>query len=135
MSRLVQSEPIGEVVELAGSLNDMQIVRWASGYCPPVGTKLFAHPQLGERSAASEPEQDAGLRPCPFCGASGDDLMVFCDPDEGSNNSGSSRRIQCAGCNIEAPFYASKAEAVSAWNSRSRQLAPDADARREAAPE
>ena len=58
------------------------------------------------------------LKPCPFCGESGDSLMMFCDPDEGRDNSGPSRRIQCAGCNIEAPFYPSKADAIAAWNRR-----------------
>lgn len=58
------------------------------------------------------------LLPCPFCGASGDELMMFCDPDEGRDNSGPSRRIQCAVCHVEAPFYASEAEAIAAWNRR-----------------
>ncbi len=56
------------------------------------------------------------LLPCPFCGS--DEIMAFCDPDEGRDNSGPSRRIQCAGCNIEAPFYPTEAEAVAAWNIR-----------------
>lgn len=56
------------------------------------------------------------LEPCPFCGSSGEELMMFCDPEEGRDNSGPSRRVQCAGCNIEAPFYSTEAEAISAWN-------------------
>lgn len=64
----------------------------------------------------------AELRPCPFCGAWGAELMVFCDPEEGADNSGPSRRVQCGGCNVEAPFYDTRAEAIAAWNRR----APDA---------
>lgn len=58
------------------------------------------------------------LAECPFCGATGDDLMLFCDPQEGLDNSGPSRRVQCAGCNVEAPYYSTQAEAIEAWNRR-----------------
>ena len=58
------------------------------------------------------------LKPCPFCGASGDDLMMFCDPAEGRFNNGPSRRVQCGGCCIEAPYYPTEAEDVDAWNRR-----------------
>lgn len=61
------------------------------------------------------------LKNCPFCGSSGEELMMFCDPEEGRDNSGPSRRIQCAVCNVEAPFYPSKAEAIAAWNRRALQ--------------
>jgi hypothetical protein len=63
-------------------------------------------------------EMIRALKPCPFCNARGEDLMIFCDPNEGSDNSGASRRIQCARCNIEAPFYPSEREAILAWNRR-----------------
>lgn len=56
------------------------------------------------------------LLPCPFCGSR--ELMMFCDPAEGRDNSGPSRRIQCAGCHIEAPFYDAEALAIEAWNTR-----------------
>jgi Lar family restriction alleviation protein len=58
------------------------------------------------------------LLPCPFCGAPESELMLCCDPEEGLDNSGPSRRIQCAGCNIEAPFYDTESEAIAAWNRR-----------------
>lgn len=58
------------------------------------------------------------LNPCPFCGAQSDEIMIFADPTEGTDNSGPSRRVQCAVCNVEAPFYSSKAEAITAWNTR-----------------
>ena len=64
------------------------------------------------------------LKPCPFCRASGENLGLLCDPAEGSDNSGPSRRVQCYGCNIEAPFYDSADEAIAAWNARP---APKAD--------
>ncbi|WP_266029916.1 Lar family restriction alleviation protein [Brucella intermedia] len=65
------------------------------------------------------------LLPCPFCGAPEDELMIFADPEEAFDNSGPSRRIQCAGCHIEAPFYPSEAEAVAAWNTRPAPAATD----------
>lgn len=58
------------------------------------------------------------LLSCPFCGADDEELMMFCDPQEGHDNSGTSRRIQCGGCNIEAPFYDTKTAAIAAWNRR-----------------
>ena len=58
------------------------------------------------------------LKPCPFCNTSGENLGLLCDPTEGSDNSGPSRRVQCYGCNIEAPFYDSADEAIAAWNTR-----------------
>jgi len=58
------------------------------------------------------------LKPCPFCGVPEDELMILADPEEAFDNSGPSRRIQCAGCHIEAPFYPSRAEAIAAWNTR-----------------
>jgi len=64
------------------------------------------------------------LKPCPFCNASGENLGLLCDPAEGLDNSGPSRRVQCYGCNIEAPFYDSRVEAIAAWNTRP---APKAD--------
>jgi Lar family restriction alleviation protein len=68
------------------------------------------------------------LAPCPFCGATGDDLMLFCDPREERDNSGPSRRVQCAGCNVEAPFYSTQAEAIEAWNRRTPIAAGSGDA-------
>jgi len=62
------------------------------------------------------------LKPCPFCG--GEELMLFCDPEEGRDNSGKSRRVQCAGCNVEAPFYSTAHEAIAAWNRRARPAPP-----------
>lgn len=70
------------------------------------------------------------LEPCPFCGAGGDNLGLFCDPDEGLDNSGPSRRVQCFGCNVEAPFYDSKAEAIAAWNTRAKPDVVEALAQR-----
>jgi len=61
------------------------------------------------------------LKNCPFCGSSGEELMMFCDPEEGRDNSGLSRRIQCAVCHVEAPFYPSEVEAIAAWNRRALQ--------------
>ena len=57
------------------------------------------------------------IAPCPFCGS--DEIMRFCDPTEAPDNSVPSRRLQCAGCHIEAPFYDTEAEAIAAWNTRS----------------
>ncbi|TPM39625.1 hypothetical protein [Mesorhizobium sp. B2-3-4] len=75
-----------------------------------------------ELAGAVSPDMPAmdgkGLKNCPFCDASGHDLMLFCDPEEGRGNSGPSRRVQCAGCNVEAPFYPTEAEAIAAWNRR-----------------
>lgn len=78
------------------------------------GIVLTRHRKLLEAQGFKKPT----LKPCPFCGASGEDLMLFCDPSEGLNNSGPSRRVQCAGCNIEAPFYDTEDEAIAAWNRR-----------------
>ena len=69
------------------------------------------------------------LLPCPFCGSN--ELMLFCDPEEGRDNSGPSRRVQCADCHIEAPFYDTEAEAVAVWNTRAA-LARTPDTEREA---
>jgi len=66
----------------------------------------------------------AELLACPFCGSDGEELGRFCDPSEGHDNSGPSRRIQCYGCHIEAPFYDSEAEAIAAWNRRAIPAAP-----------
>lgn len=65
------------------------------------------------------------LKPCPFCGSGGAELMLFCDPEEGRDNSGPSRRIQCAVCHIEAPFYPTEKEAITAWNTRAPLLDRD----------
>lgn len=53
---------------------------------------------------------------------------MFCDPDEGRDNSGPSRRIQCAGCHIEAPFYPTESEAIAAWNRRTLSTITPAEA-------
>ncbi|MRX31883.1 hypothetical protein [Aminobacter sp. MDW-2] len=34
--------PVGEAVEFAGSLHDLTVIKWASGYQPAPGTKLYA---------------------------------------------------------------------------------------------
>lgn len=57
----------------------------------------------------------ADLKPCPFCGADGDELGICSEPD--LNNS-AARRIQCYSCNVEAPFYPDEGSAISAWNRR-----------------
>jgi len=67
----------------------------------------------------------ATLKPCPFCNTSGEELMIFCDPEEGRDNSGPSRRIQCAGCHVEAPFYPTEADAIAAWNRRADGWMPE----------
>ena len=66
----------------------------------------------------TNPQVTDALKPCPFCGTSGEDLMLFCDPEEARDNSGPSRRVQCGGCHIEAPYYDTEAEAITAWNTR-----------------
>lgn len=71
------------------------------------------------------PKQQQELEPCPFCGASGEDLMLFCDPAEARDNSGPSRRIQCAQCHIEAPYYDTEVEAITAWNTRTPAATAD----------
>jgi hypothetical protein len=46
------AEPVGEVIDVAGTLGEMRVIRWRAGYAPPVGTKLFAHPSEDGRDAA-----------------------------------------------------------------------------------
>ena len=62
--------------------------------------------------------EPVALLPCPFCGVKGEELGLMCDREEGADNSGPSRRIQCYGCHIEAPFYDTQEEAIAAWNRR-----------------
>ncbi len=69
------------------------------------------------------------LDPCPFCGADGENLGTFCEPDL---TECSARRIQCFGCTVEAPFYPSEEEAIAAWNRRPAPTRTDALAAQQA---
>lgn len=60
------------------------------------------------------------LKPCPFCGASGEELGILTDSDMSSSPA---RRVQCYSCNIEPPFYPDEASAIAAWNRRELERA------------
>ncbi len=57
------------------------------------------------------------ILPCPFCGST--ELHAF-EHHEGEESFG----FQCARCWMTGPQFASKAEAITAWNTRINSTAP-----------
>lgn len=63
LDALLAQEPIAEITDIQGSLNDISIVTWRKHQpLPPVGTLLYAMPVAGEVLLAQEPERESVAR-------------------------------------------------------------------------
>jgi len=67
--------------------------------------------------AVARMELEAGMEPCPFCGATAD-AEIFLYAEETWRGSG--WRVKCYGCQAAGPTESSHAKSIEAWNKPAR---------------